>query len=101
MNTISNLEPNFSKKIYGFNLYIQMEYSKSTKLGDFIKGRQKPDRNQNYDIMSQLVNGFARIHGNGIVHRDFQPSNIFYKDGVCKIANFSFSETDKISSSRG
>ena len=116
MNTMSNVEPNFIETVYSFNFYIQMENSKSTiigdnnfliskhtdtSLGDFIKGRQKPDRNQNYDIMSQLVNGIASIHRNGIVHRDLKSSNIFYKDGVWKIANFGFSETDKISSSRG
>jgi hypothetical protein len=31
MNTMSNVESNFRKTVYGFNLYIQTEYHKSTR----------------------------------------------------------------------
>jgi serine/threonine protein kinase len=60
------------------NLFTQMEYCDYDTLEDFIKMRSKPDRKQNYDIMSQLVNGVASFHAMGIVHRDLQPSNIFF-----------------------
>ena len=44
-------------------LFTQMEQCEGYTLEDFIKGRKKPDRKQNYDIISQLLDGFASIHG--------------------------------------
>jgi serine/threonine protein kinase len=52
-----------NKNNLSVKLFTQMEYCEGYTLEDFIKERKKPDRNQNYDIMSQLLQGFASIHG--------------------------------------
>ena len=78
-----------------------MEQCEGYTLEDFIKGRKKSDRKQNYDIISQLLDGFASIHGMQIVHRNLKPSNILFKDGNCKIANLGFGESNETSQAAG
>lgn len=50
---------------------------------------------QKISVIKQLVDGYAKIHAEGYVHRDVKPANIFYdidKDGkiTIKIADFGF-----------
>ena len=35
------------------------------------------DRNSNFQIFSQIVNGIVEIHHNNVIHRDLKPENIF------------------------
>jgi serine/threonine protein kinase len=38
------------------------------------------DRQANFKIFSDLINGLVEIHKNHIVHRDIKPENIFIDD---------------------
>ncbi|CEP15911.1 hypothetical protein [Parasitella parasitica] len=65
----------------GFILFIQMQLCPST-LHEYIKFRnQNPseyfDDQQNLDLFSQILQGCAYIHQQGLIHRDLKPSNIF------------------------
>ncbi|OAC99405.1 hypothetical protein MUCCIDRAFT_121037, partial [Mucor lusitanicus CBS 277.49] len=65
----------------GFILYIQMQLCPST-LHEYLKFRnQSPseyfDDQQNVDLFSQILQGCAYIHQQGLIHRDLKPSNIF------------------------
>jgi serine/threonine protein kinase len=67
-----------NENFWSGNLFIQLEYCGGKSLENIIKEREKPDRKQNYDIICQLVDGVASIHGMGIVHQDLKPVNIFF-----------------------
>ncbi|GAN06421.1 EIF2 alpha kinase Hri2 [Mucor ambiguus] len=65
----------------GFILFIQMQLCPST-LHEYLKFRnQTPseyfDDQQNIDLFSQILQGCAYIHQQGLIHRDLKPSNIF------------------------
>ncbi|KAL9548822.1 hypothetical protein MBANPS3_005497 [Mucor bainieri] len=65
----------------GFILFIQMQLCPST-LHEYLKFRnQNPseyfDDQQNIDLFSQILQGCAYIHQQGLIHRDLKPSNIF------------------------
>jgi len=35
------------------------------------------DREYNFQIFSQMINGMVEIHKNNVLHRDLKPENIF------------------------
>ena len=78
-----------NKAYLSIYLYIQMEYCSGENIEKFMLSRFKNDREQNYDIMSQIVDGVASIHEQGMVHRDLKPKNIFLQEGnQIKIGDF-------------
>ncbi|CAO3656843.1 unnamed protein product [Mucor hiemalis] len=73
----------------GWTLFIQMQLCPTT-LHDYIKFRNKQqnendknsdetkvDTERNIEIFSQILEGTAYIHEQGLIHRDLKPSNIF------------------------
>ncbi|KAF7728660.1 Eukaryotic translation initiation factor 2-alpha kinase [Apophysomyces ossiformis] len=69
----------------GWTLYIQMQLCPTT-LYDYIKYRNHRyaetnkldvDSQRNIEIFSQILEGTAYIHEQGLIHRDMKPSNIF------------------------
>ena len=51
------------------------------------------DRDYNYQIFSQMINGMVEIHKNDVLHRDLKPENIFInqtpgKEATAKIGDF-------------
>lgn len=47
------------------------------------------DKEATWDIFRQIVEGLAHIHGQGILHRDLTPNNIFMSNGNdIKIGDF-------------
>lgn len=74
----------------GWTLFIQMQLCPTT-LHDYIKYRNKQfaekdpsnfamdrtHKNRNIEIFSQILQGTAYIHDQGLIHRDLKPSNIF------------------------
>ncbi|KAK7262583.1 hypothetical protein RJT34_30157 [Clitoria ternatea] len=58
-------------------LYIQMEYCPRT-LRQVFESYDHFDKQQAWHLFRQIVEGLAHIHGQGIIHRDLTPSNIFF-----------------------
>ena len=50
----------------------------------------KIDEEATIGIMRQLINGTMNMQKHRIIHRDLKPMNIFFKNGVVKIADFGF-----------
>lgn len=58
-------------------LYIQMEYCPRT-LRQMFESYNHFDEELAWHLFRQIVEGLAHIHGQGIIHRDLTPSNIFF-----------------------
>lgn len=58
-------------------LYIQMEYCPRT-LRQMFESYNHFDKELAWHLFRQIVEGLAHIHGQGIIHRDLTPSNIFF-----------------------
>ncbi|XVF29350.1 hypothetical protein REPUB_Repub15cG0113100 [Reevesia pubescens] len=58
-------------------LYIQMEYCPRT-LRQVFESYNHFDKESAWHLFRQIVEGLAHIHGQGIIHRDLTPNNIFF-----------------------
>ncbi|XP_022634097.1 eIF-2-alpha kinase GCN2 isoform X2 [Vigna radiata var. radiata] len=58
-------------------LYIQMEYCPRT-LRQKFESYNHFDKELAWHLFRQIVEGLAHIHGQGIIHRDLTPNNIFF-----------------------
>jgi serine/threonine protein kinase len=50
-----------------------MEYCSGLNLQNYFENREVVDRQKNFEIFSQLVEGVVSIHKKNIVHRDLKP----------------------------
>ncbi|KAM4106014.1 hypothetical protein ACB094_04G035100 [Castanea mollissima] len=64
-------------KIESTYLYIQMEYCPRT-LRQVFESYSHFDKELAWHLVRQIVEGLAHIHGQGIIHRDLTPNNIFF-----------------------
>ncbi|WOH08018.1 hypothetical protein DCAR_0727454 [Daucus carota subsp. sativus] len=64
-------------KIESTYLYIQMEYCPRT-LRQMFESYDHFDKERAWNFSRQIVEGLAHIHGQGIIHRDLTPNNIFF-----------------------
>jgi translation initiation factor 2-alpha kinase 4 len=75
-------------------LYILMEYCESTLLeaAEAEATRNKESSSSSSDsfrwsLFAQILEGFAHLHANAIIHRDVKPSNILVHENVVKIGD--------------
>jgi serine/threonine protein kinase len=67
--------------------YILMEYIKGTDIEDYL-AKHPEDINE---IFAQIVEGFAHLEKNDILHRDIRPFNILVNnEGLVEIIDFGF-----------
>ncbi|XP_059632903.1 eIF-2-alpha kinase GCN2 isoform X3 [Cornus florida] len=64
-------------KIESTYLYIQMEYCPRT-LRQMFDSYSHFDKELAWHLFRQIVEGLVHIHGQGIIHRDLTPNNIFF-----------------------
>lgn len=64
-------------KLESTYLYIQMEYCPRT-LRQMFESYSHFDKELAWHLFRQIVEGLAHIHGQGIIHRDLTPNNIFF-----------------------
>ena len=74
--------------------FIAMEYLEGETLRASISGGALP-RNTALEYASQVVQGLAAAHQNGVVHRDLKPENLWItRDGRVKILDFGLAKVD-------
>ncbi|TYJ14958.1 hypothetical protein E1A91_A10G152900v1 [Gossypium mustelinum] len=69
--------PGQENKLESTYLYIQMEYCPRT-LRQVFESYNHFDKELVWHLFRQIVEGLAHIHGQGIIHRDLTPNNIFF-----------------------
>ncbi|KAL4290262.1 hypothetical protein GQ457_14G000440 [Hibiscus cannabinus] len=69
--------PGQDNKLESTYLYIQMEYCPRT-LRQVFESYNHFDKELAWHQFRQIVEGLAHIHGQGIIHRDLTPNNIFF-----------------------
>mmetsp|Transcript_65886 Transcript_65886/g.91177 ORF Transcript_65886/g.91177 Transcript_65886/m.91177 type:complete len:85 (+) Transcript_65886:3332-3586(+) len=75
---------------------IQTEYCPGNTLDNFIDNRDRNniDRNKDFDIFSQLVDGVITMHDSNFVHRDLKPKNVFFdENSKVKIGDFGLAKS--------
>eukprot|EP00249_Psilotum_nudum_P019722 c27388_g1_i1 orf=702-2933(-) len=73
--SIENAGERLTQRVY---LYIQMEYCPRTLRQVLDTYTDIIDKDVAWHMFRQIVEGLAHIHGQGIIHRDLTPSNIFF-----------------------
>lgn len=68
-------------KLYGLfhdreNVYLVMEYCSGNHLYKKIKQTKQFSEDEIFGILSNVYEGVAYIHCNGVIHRDIKPENI-------------------------
>ncbi|CAI9778226.1 unnamed protein product [Fraxinus pennsylvanica] len=76
-NNTSSSEFGHENKLDSTYLYIQMEYCPRT-LRQMFESYNNLDKELAWHLFRQIVEGLAHIHGQGIIHRDLTPNNIFF-----------------------
>jgi translation initiation factor 2-alpha kinase 4 len=75
-------------------LYILMEYCESTLSEAVSEIRQNGSGDAAiWGLFGQVLEGFAHLHTNGIIHRDVKPSNIFVHNHTAKIGDLGLATT--------
>lgn len=74
--------------------YMAMEFLEGQVLRDILDVHTALSIDQIVDITTQIAEGLAYAHENGIVHRDIKPANIMLvRDGIAKITDFGIAQT--------
>lgn len=68
--------------------YYVMEYLEGGTLRDRIRGQGKGTTLEVLDLLEQLAEPLAYLHGEGIVHRDLKPSNVFLDERGFVLGDF-------------
>ncbi|GAV69857.1 Pkinase domain-containing protein/RWD domain-containing protein/HGTP_anticodon2 domain-containing protein/tRNA-synt_His domain-containing protein [Cephalotus follicularis] len=89
-------DPGQENKLESTFLYIQMEFCPRT-LRQLFESYNHFDKELAWHLFHQIVEGLAHIHGQGIIHRDLTPSNIFFDSrNDIKIGDFGLAKFLKL-----
>ncbi|PIN15987.1 eIF-2alpha kinase GCN2 [Handroanthus impetiginosus] len=95
-DTCSSDQFGHENKLESTYLYIQMEYCPRT-LRQMFESYNHFDKEVAWDLFRQIVEGLVHIHGQGIIHRDLTPNNIFFgARGDIKIGDFGLAKFLKL-----
>ncbi|OHT16459.1 hypothetical protein TRFO_02730 [Tritrichomonas foetus] len=74
------------------SLFIQTEFINGQNLAEFLHNRKEVDYSISLKITKELAKALVDIHSAGIVHRDFNPSNVILtQNGSIKVIDFGIS----------
>lgn len=85
-----------SRRAVFSTLYIQMEYCERHTLRDLIRKGMYAKIDEGWQMLRQILEGLAHIHGHGIIHRDLKPDNVFIDAaGNPRIGDFGLATTSR------
>jgi serine/threonine protein kinase/tetratricopeptide (TPR) repeat protein len=69
--------------------FIVMQLLEGWPFADYLKRPEAATLDRKLDLMIQICEGLAAAHGQGVIHRDLKPNNLFVQDdGLLKIYDF-------------
>lgn len=70
--------------------YLVMEFEEGMDLSRWLEGRPPPTEERLvHGILAPLLQGLARVHDKGLLHRDIKPGNVFIRrDGTPVLLDF-------------
>lgn len=78
-------------------LYIQMELCENNTLSDLIQQGLPSNKPEYWRLFRQLLDAVAYIHGEGFIHRDLKPKNIFIdKQNNVKVGDFGLAKLSQL-----
>ncbi len=90
----------FERGEYQQNLYIAMELLSGKSLAETIRSGARIPLAECLQIMHQLADALARIHGQGILHRDVKPANVMLTNGsdqrAAKLLDFGLAQSPSL-----
>ena len=79
----------------GTDTVVVEEYAEGEPLSARLSAKRFLSEREAADILSQLCDGLAVLHGLGIVHRDIKPSNLILQNGTVRLIDFDAARTIK------
>ena len=79
----------------GTDTVVVEEYAEGEPLSARLSAKRFLSEREAADILSQLCDGLAVLHGMGIVHRDIKPSNLILQNGIVRLIDFDAARTMK------
>ena len=79
----------------GTDTVVVEEYAEGEPLSARLSARRFLSEREAADILSQLCDGLAVLHGLGVVHRDIKPSNLILQNGTVRLIDFDAARTIK------
>jgi len=69
--------------------YIVMQLLEGWPLVEYLQRPEAASLDRKVDLMIQMCEGLVAAHGQGVIHRDLKPNNLFVQnDGLLKIYDF-------------
>ena len=75
-------------------LFIIMEYCDSTLTQTIQAHPEGVPQKEALDLLQQIIEGIAYLHGENILHRDLKPESVFITKGIVKIGDFNITKLD-------
>lgn len=83
-------------------LYIVMEYLQGEPLDRVIRSQSALPIGQKLQILIQLCDALDHAHGNGVIHRDVKPANVFIaQNGTVKVVDFGLAVQNNVTGFSG
>lgn len=79
----------------GTDTVVVEEYAEGEPLSARLSAKRFLEEREAAEILTQLCDGLAVLHGLGIVHRDIKPSNLILQNGTIRLIDFDVARTIK------
>jgi serine/threonine protein kinase len=70
------------------NIYLVYEYLNGGSLEKMLEDRGRLPESEAKNIIFGVFKGFKTLFNEKIIHRNLNPKNLYFNDGIVKVKNF-------------
>ncbi|CAK75359.1 unnamed protein product (macronuclear) [Paramecium tetraurelia] len=70
------------------NIYLVYEHLNGGSLANYLQEKGRLSEYEGRQIITNIFKGFKTLNHEKIIHRNINPENLFFNDGIIKIKNF-------------